>query len=190
MVGTERGTPRGTVSATVGVMAPRVQLIRAILRLILLAALVSAPIFLVAEQFDGKHVLLVLSSNGVCALLCWVLLWKVKQGQVEMSARILVYGLLLLIGWLATTNGEGVHVNVVNFLLVTVLASVLLGRQALFRVSLLSSLTMIWIACQQTVAKEGEGLAEARLESIVQFFPTYLVIVAVLWLSAENEHST
>ncbi|MFT7485133.1 MAG: hypothetical protein ACI9F9_000980, partial [Candidatus Paceibacteria bacterium] len=157
-------------------MTARHKLTRAILRLILAAALLSAPIFLVAEEFDGAHALLVLGSNGVCAVLCVVLLQRLKRGEVELCSRVLVYGLLLLIAGLATSNGEDVHVNVINFVLVTVLASVLLGRKPLLWVGATSAVTMFWIAWNQTVPPPGEELFEARLESIAQFLPTYLVV--------------
>ena len=152
------------------------------MRLILLAAIVSAPVFLLAEEFDASHSLLVLGSNGVTALLCLFLLWRLRAGQVELAAQVLVWGLLILVGGLASTNGEDVHVNVINFILVTVLASVLLGRRALLRVAALSSTLMIAIAWRQAVAPPGEEIFEVRLESIAQFLPTYLVVVVVLWL--------
>lgn len=163
-------------------MSPRHQLTRAILRLILAAAVLSAPVFLIAEEFDRSHSLLVLASNGICALLCVVLLKQLRSGKVELCARILVYGLMLLVGWLASANGEDVHVNVVNFVLVSVLASVLLSARELGAVALVSSLLMSWIAYQQAVPPPGEELFEARLESIAQFLPTYLVVVSILWL--------
>lgn len=150
--------------------------------MILVAAIVSAPVFLVAEEFDAKHSLIVLASNGVCAVLCLVLLWRLRLGEVELAARTLVWGLLILVGALATTNGEGVHVNVVNFVLVTVLASVLLGRRALLSVAGISAFLMVFIAWRQANPPVGEGLFEYRLETIAQFLPTYLVVVAILWL--------
>lgn len=168
-------------------MDPRHQLTRAILRLILLAAVLSAPIFLVAEEFDGKHALIVLASNGVCAVLCGLLLWRLRLGEVELGARVLVWGLLILVGILATTNGEAVHVNVINFVLVTVLASVLLGRKALIAVAGISAILMLSIAWRQAMPPEGEELFEYRLEIIAQFLPTYLVVVAILWLRERGE---
>ena len=163
-------------------MDTRHLLTRAILRLILLAAILSAPVFLVAEDFDAEHSLLVLGSNGVTALLCVFLLWRLRAGQVELAARVLVWGLLILVGGLASTNGEDVHVNVVNFILVTVLASVLLRRRTLLRIAVISSAAMVTIAWRQAVAPMGEEIFEVRLESIAQFLPTYLVVVAILWL--------
>ncbi|MFT5052010.1 MAG: hypothetical protein ACI8QZ_003441 [Chlamydiales bacterium] len=163
-------------------MTPRHRLTRAIVRLILLAAILSAPVFLVAEEFDARHSLIVLASNGVCAALCVLLLWRLRLGQVDLAARVLVWGLLILVATLASTNGEGVHVNVVNFILVTVLASVLLGRRALLAIAGFSACTMLSIAWRQALPAGGEELFEYRLETIAQFLPTYLVVVAILWL--------
>lgn len=163
-------------------MTPRHRLTRAIVRLILLAAVLSAPVFLVAEDFDGQHALLVLASNGVCVLLCLGLLRRLRSGDVETCARTLVFSLLALVTFLATTNGEDVHVNVINFVLIAVLSSVLLGRKTLLFVSIPSVVAMLFIAWRQAVPPAGEELFEARLESIAQFLPTYLVVVTILWL--------
>lgn len=167
-------------------MDSREKLTRAILRLILVAAVLSAPVFLVAEEFDAKHSLVVLGSNGVCAVLCLVLLRMLKAGRAELCAKILVIGLFLLIAALATNNGEPVHVNVINFTLATLLASVLLGRKFLIAIACGSALAMLWIAWQQTVPPEGEELFEARLEAIAQFLPTFIVVVSILWLREGN----
>jgi hypothetical protein len=163
-------------------MDARELLTRAILRLILAAAVLSAPVFLVAEDFDGAHALVVLASNGVCAVLCLVLLQLLKKGRAELCAKILVVGLFLLIAALATNNGENVHVNVINFTLATLLASVLLGRKFLVGIASASALVMLWIAWHQAVPREGEEMFEARLESIAQFLPTFMVVVSILWL--------
>lgn len=165
-------------------MDPRYRLTRALVLLVLFAALLTAPVFLFAEEFDRTHVLRVLASNGVCVAFCLGLLALLKRGHVELTARVLVFGLLAIVGALAWTNGEGVHVNVVNFVLVTVLAATLLGRAQLVTVGVLAAAAMIAIAWRQAIPKEGEALAEARVESIVQFLPTYLVIVLVLWMRA------
>ena len=168
-------------------MSSQHRLTRALVWLVLLAALVTAPVFLVAEQFDREHVMRVLASNGVCVVFCAGLLAVLNRGHVQWTARILVYGLLGIVGSLAWTNGEGVHVNVVNFVLVTVLAGVLLERRALIVVGATSAALMAAIAWRQTVAPPGEELSEARLESMVQFLPTYAVIVLVLWLHSGSE---
>lgn len=163
-------------------MDSRHRLIRGVLRLILAAALLSAPIFLVAEKFDSHHVLIVLASNGVCALLCAGLLWRLRQGHAELAANTLVWGLMILVGTLASTNGEGVFVNVINFVLVTLLASVLLGRRTLIWIAILSTAVMTSIAWRSGEPPVGEELLEYRLEIMAQFVPTYWVIVMILWL--------
>lgn len=168
-------------------MQPRHRLTRALVLLVLVAALVTAPVFLLAEELDRQHVLRVLASNGVCVLFCLGLLALLRRGQVEATARVLVFGLLAIVGALAWTNGEGVHVNVVNFVLVTVLASALLGRLQLLLVGALAAAVMIAIAWQQAAPRAGEELLEARVESIVQFLPTYAVIVLVLWMRAGTQ---
>ena len=164
----------------------------ALLWLVLAAALVTAPIFLIAEGLDRTHVLRVLESNGVTALLCGSLLAAHRRRRVRSLAgiaRLLVFGLLGLIGWLAWTNGEPVHVNVINFVFVTVLASALLGKRELLLVAAVSAALLCAIAMRQTsIASSGGGEhdLEPRLESIGQFLPTYAVTVAILWLQKRS----
>ena len=98
------------------------RLTRGILWIVLGAALATAPVFLVAEGEHRGHVLDVALSNGSCAALCAVLLVLLRRGHAEVVNRALVLGLLALISVLAWTNEETVHVNVVNFTFVTVLA--------------------------------------------------------------------
>ncbi|MEZ6017049.1 MAG: hypothetical protein R3F49_18175 [Planctomycetota bacterium] len=167
-------------------MDPRARLTRDIVRLILAAALLSAPVFLFAEEFDREHILRVAASNGVTAVLCAGLLALLRRGSVEPVARGLVLGLFTLVGVLAWTNGEDVHVNVINFVLVTLLASVLLGRASLLAVGALSAAEMCAIAWRTARAAPGEELTEARFESIAQFLPTFAVVVLVLWLHSAN----
>ena len=164
-------------------MDSRGRLTRALLIVILVAALATAPFFLFAEKFDRTHLVRVLASNGVVVALCAVLLGLLRKGKVTLVARVLVFGLLALVSALASTNGEAVHINVVNFVLVTVLASALLSRRELVAVACASAVVMSAIAWNQAVAVAGTELAEVRFESIIQFLPTYAVIVAVLWLA-------
>lgn len=164
----------------------RHQLLRAILRLIFVAAVASAPVFLIAESFEPERVMIIIASNGVCAALCLVLLHRLRKGKYESGAQVLVFGLLGLVAWLASTNGESVHVNVVNFVLVTVLASVLLGARSLWFVAAVSALSMILIAWRQAAPTEDEGVVQIRMELIGQFLPTYLVVVTILWLSGRR----
>jgi len=163
-------------------MNSRHRLTRALVLLVLFAALGTAPVFLFAEEFDSQHVLRVLASNGVCVAFSLGLLALLRRGHVELTARVLVFGLLVIVGALAWTNGEDIHVNVVNFVLVTVLAAALLGRAQLLGIGAIIAAAMTAIAWRQAVPGSGEELLEARLESIVQFLPTYTVIVLVLWM--------
>lgn len=159
-------------------------LTRDILRLVLVAALVTAPVFLFAEGVSWGHVWSVAASNGVCAVLCAALLVLLRRGHVEGVALALVLGLLGLVSALAWTNGEPVHVNVVNFVLVTVLAGVLLPRRILLGVGIICASVLVAIAWKQGVGAGGEELLESRLEPVAQFLPTYLVLLFVLWFSA------
>ncbi len=163
-------------------MSAHEQLTRKLLLLVFMAALLTAPVFLFAEGWSVEHLLRVIASNGATALLCVLLLVALRRGHVEWVGHGLVFGLLALVTVLAWTNGEEVHVNVINFVFVTVLASVLLSRTTLLIVAALSALVLIGIALKQPVTGLTEDGLDARLESIGQFLPTYTVIVLVLWL--------
>ncbi len=169
-------------------MQNREQLTRALVRLILAAAVLSAPLFLFAEGFQAKYLARVAVSNGSCALLCAGLLQLLRRGQVQAAGLALVLGLLALVGALAWNNGEPVHVNVINFVLVTLLAGSLLDRRWLLLVGAACALCMVGIALRQTVGGD-EDPWEQRLESIVQFLPTYLVIVGILVCRLESADS-
>lgn len=164
----------------------RARLTRQLLVLVLIAAVATAPLFLFAEGFEAKHFGRVAASNGGAALLCLVLLRALRGGHVTRVGGALVFGLLALVAALSWTNGEDVHQNVVNFVLVTVLASVLLGRRALLVVAAVAAVVMAAIAWRQAHAAPGEELLEARFESIAQFLPTYAVITLVLWLREKS----
>jgi hypothetical protein len=155
----------------------------ALLRLVLVAAVVTAPVFLFGEGFEAKYIGRVAVSNGVCALLCLGLLRLVKRGRVQLAGALFVYALLALVGALAWVNGEPVHVNVVNFTLVAVLASAVASSRDLLIVGALAAIEMSAIAWTRPPgAASGKDLAELRFEAIVQFLPTYCVVVGVLWL--------
>jgi len=159
---------------------------RSLVQLILWAAVLTAPMFLFAEEFSSRSLARVALSNGVCAALCVCLLTLLRVGRTRLAAQLLVYGLTVLVASLASTNGEPIHVNVINFVLVTVLAASLLGRTGLLTVATLSAAIMVGVAWAHPSPKAGEELIEARLESIVQFLPTYLVVVGVLWLRGDR----
>lgn len=163
-------------------------LTRALVKLVLLAAVVTAPIFLFGEGFEAKYLWRVAASNGVCVGLCLALLALLNRGRVQLAGAILVYGLLALVGTLAWVNGEPVHVNVINFVLVAVLASVVAPVRDLLIVGALAAVEMVAIAWRQPVEvlPVGKELAEVRFESIVQFLPTFCVVVGVLFLGARK----
>lgn len=163
-------------------LAAQSRLTRQLLLLVLVAAVATAPLFLFAEGFEARHVWRVVASNGGAALLCLALLRLLRSGRVVLVGRALVFGLLVLVALLTSTNGEEIHQNVVNFVLVTLLASVLLGRRELLAVALIAALVMAAVAWRQAQAAPGEDLIEARFESLAQFLPTYAVITLVLWL--------
>ena len=163
-------------------MNAREQLTRQLLLLVFVAAVLTAPVFLFAEGWSVEHLLRVIASNGATALLCALLLGALRRGHAEWVGRGLVFGMLALVAVLAWTNGEAVHVNVVNFVFVTVLASVLLSRAALLVVAVLSALVLTGIALKQPQTGLADAALDERLESIGQFLPTYTVIVLVLWL--------
>ena len=159
-----------------------------LIKLVLVAALVTAPVFLFGEGFEVEAVWKVAASNGACVVLCLGLLRLLRAGRVSLASSILVYGLLVLVGTLASINGEPVHVNVINFTLVTVLAAALLARRHVALVAGLSGATMLGIAWARPVTTRPDGrvvdLTEARFETIAQFLPTYIVVAMVLfWMS-------
>jgi len=164
------------------------RLTRAIVRLILVAAIVTAPIFLFGEGFEAKYIGRVAASNGTCIVLMLGLQRMLAAGHARAASMILVYGLLALVGSLAWFNGERVHVNVVNFVLVAVLASAVANRAVLLSVVALSAVEMVAIAWDRPFPFAGHSLAEARFEAIAQFLPTYLVIAVILWLRASRSH--
>lgn len=169
--------------------APVPRLVRTLLQLILVAAVVTAPVFVFGEGFEAKYVTRVALSNGLCILLCLVLLRMLRKGQAELVARLFVGGLLALVGGLAWFNGERVHVNVVNFVLIAVLAAVSTDRRVLMLVGLVSAVEMVAIAWTRPFAEPTQELGEARFEAIAQFLPTYLVILAILWLRTPRRPS-
>lgn len=157
----------------------------ALVKLILVAAVVTAPVFLFGEGFEAKYLWRVSASNGLCAALCIGLLALLRGGRTRLAGSLLVYGLLALVGTLAWVNGEPVHVNVINFTLVAVVASAIAAPRDLLVTGALAAIEMIAIAWDRPAKRLGEDidLAEARFESIVQFLPTFCVVIGVLWLA-------
>ncbi|MEL6431942.1 MAG: hypothetical protein AAFZ87_14620 [Planctomycetota bacterium] len=163
----------------------RAALTRALVLLVLAAAVLTAPVFLFGEGFEAKYVGRVAASNGACIALCAGLLALLKRGRAALAASILVYGLLGLVGTLAWINGEPVQVNVINFTLVVVLASAVGSPRDLLLAGAAAAVEMTAIAWTRPSPHLGDekDLAELRFEGIVQFLPTFLVVVGVLWLA-------
>jgi hypothetical protein len=158
-------------------------LVNLILWLLFTAALITAPLFFVGESFSQTHLVRVLLSNGGTVLGVLVLLALLRRGKVELVAQLVTWGLFALITALSATNGEPIHVNVINFMLVVVIAHRLLSSASFYAVALACAVAMGAIAIQQTIAATGtEPALERATESLVQFLPTFLVIVLVLRL--------
>jgi hypothetical protein len=158
-------------------------LVNLILWLLFVAALLTAPLFFVGESFSQTHLVRVLLSNGGTALGALGLLALLRRGRVELVAQLVSWGLFALISALSATNGEPIHVNVINFLLVVVIAHRLLSRAGFYAIAFSCAAAMAAIAIQQTFAATGtEPVFERATESLVQFLPTFLVIVLVLRL--------
>jgi hypothetical protein len=173
------------VTAALTTPEPRDRLTREFLLVVLGAALATAPVFLFAEGWGVEHVWRVLASNGGTALLCGLLLRVLRTGHGNAARCALIFGLLAIVTTLAWTNGESVHVNVVNFVFVTVLASALLGPRALLVVGATSLVALSAIAFREAGAASDP--LDARLEAIAQFGPTFAAIVLVLWLRDRAE---
>jgi hypothetical protein len=159
------------------------KLVNLILWLLFAAALITAPLFFVGESFSQTHLVRVLLSNGGTAIGALGLLAVLRRGKVELVGQFVTWGLFLLITALSATNGEPIHVNVINFMLVVVIAHRLLSRASFYAVAAACAAAMAAIAIQQTLAATGtEPAFERATESLVQFLPTFLVIVLVLRL--------
>ena len=161
------------------------ELTRALVRLVLVAAVVTAPVFLFGEGLEAMYVTRVAASNGLCVVLCVGLLALLRRGHERLAGASRVYGHPGLVGVLAWVKGEPVHVNGNNFTLIAVLASALCDRREVLVVGALSAVEMVAIAWRRPTAfatEEVSELNEARFEAIVQVLPTFLVVIAVLWL--------
>ena len=159
------------------------RLVNLILWLLFVAAIVTAPLFFVGESFTQTHLVRVIASNGGTALGALGLIALLRRGRVELVAQLVSWGLFALISVLSATNGEPIHVNVINFVLVVVIAHRLLPRPSFHALSLACAAVMALIGIQQARAGSGsEPVFERATESLVQFLPTFLVIVLVLRL--------
>lgn len=151
-----------------------------ILKILLAAAIVTLPIFSLSEEISWAHFLRVLLINGGTAIAVLILLRLTQKGYERPVSAALVWGLFALIAGLAATNGEPIATNVVNFIIVLVVANLLLNGTQINIVSVACLAAMIVIAYLQSkhivVAKEAaDSFADSLSEFAAQF-----AIVAIL----------
>ena len=156
------------------------KLLRVILKIILVAALVTMPLYIVGEEFTLSHLWRVLGINGGTALGTLALLQLARLGRTRIVSAVLVWGLFAPISYLAAATGEPVHVNVVNFVLVLVLASLLLRPRDGLLISISCLLVMITIAYRQSLSGAASDQNERFVETMVQFIPQFLIIALLL----------
>jgi hypothetical protein len=157
------------------------------LKILLYAAIATAPLYLVGESFDLSHVWRVTLTNGGTALAAFVLLVLVRRGHIRIVASVAVWGLFALVASLAATNGEPIHVNVVNFSLVLVLANFLLLRDGAILATIACVLAMTAIAYNQALVASPGNAHEIFVETIVQFLPQFILIAFLLRLMPRSE---
>ncbi len=155
-----------------------------VLKLILAAAIVTAPLYVVGESFDLSHAGRVLLINGGTAAVAVILLLLVQRGYGRLVSILTVSGLYALITWLAATSGEPIHVNVVNFVLVLVLANLLCSGRAVAIVTLASATAMAGIAYHQSLMATGGQGREVFVETVVQFLPQYIFIAVLIRMTS------
>ena len=155
-----------------------------VLKLILGAAIITAPLYVVGETFDLSHAGRVLLINGGTAGAAVILLLLVQRGYGRLVSVLTVWGLYALISWLAATNGEPIHVNVVTFVLVLVLANLLCSGRAVAIVTLACATAMVGIAYHQSLmATDGQG-REIFIEAVVQFLPQFIFMALLLRMTS------
>lgn len=159
-----------------------------VLKLILAAAIITAPLYIVGESFDLSHAGRVLLINGGTAVAAVILLLLVQRGYGRLVSIGAVSGLYTLITWLAATNGEPIHVNVVNFVLVLVLANLLCSGRAVAIVTLACATAMVGIAYHQLVMATGGQDREMFVETVVQFLPQFIFMAVLLRMTSAREN--
>ena len=164
--------------------------LKIVLKIILIAAMVTAPLYVFGETFDFSHLWKVVMINGGTALAAIALLLVVHRGHVRLVSALAVWGLLALISWLAATNGEPIHVNVVNFVLVLVAANLLLGTPSVLLVAFACAMAMTGIAYHQAPVTKGLEGNEVFVETIVQFLPQFILIALLLIVTSKSRSTT
>jgi hypothetical protein len=100
---------------------------------------------------------------------------------VLLAAVLSVLALFSLISWLAATNDESIHVNVVNFVLVLVLANLLLKGRGVAVVTVACG-----IAYDQSLMATGPQSKEIFMEAVVQFLPPFILIALFLRMTTRK----
>ena len=157
------------------------------LKILVFTAIATAPLYLVGESFDLAHVWRVTLTNGGTALVALVLIFLVRRGHTRPAAHVAVWGLFALVTSLAATNGEPIHVNVVNFSLVLVLAHLVLLRRSAIVASVACLLVMTAIAYHQALITNPSNAQETFVGTIVQFLPQFILIAFLLRLMLKSE---
>jgi hypothetical protein len=152
----------------------------AVLKLILGAAIITAPLYVVGEGFDLSHAGRVLLINGGTAIGALILLLLALRGYDRLVSAMTVWGLYALVSWLAATNGEPIHTNVVNFVVILVLANLLLSGRGVVLAALACATAMVGIASHQALRTTGGQYGELLVESVVQFLPQFILIALLL----------
>ena len=160
-----------------------------VLKLILGAAIITAPLYIVGETFDLSHAGRVLLINGGTAAAAVILLLLVQRGYGRLVSIMAVSGLYTLITWLAATSGEPIHVNVVNFVLVLVLANLLCSGRAVMIVTLACATAMVGIAFHQSLTATGGQGWEVFVETVVQFLPQFIFMAVLLRMTSAKANA-
>ena len=160
-----------------------------VLKLILGAAIITAPLYVVGETFDLSHAGRVLLVNGGTAGSAVILLLLVQRGYGRLVSGLTVWGLYALVTWLAATSGEPIHVNVVNFVLVLVLANLLCSGRAVAIVTLACATAMVGIAYHQSLMATGGQGREVFVETVVQFLPQFIFIALLLRMTSARANT-
>ena len=160
-----------------------------VLKLILGAAIITAPLYVVGETFDLSHAGRVLLVNGGTAGSAVILLLLVQRGYGRLVGALTVWGLYALVTWLAATSGEPIHVNVVNFVLVLVLANLLCSGRAVAIVTLACATAMVGIAYHQSLMATGGQGREVFVETVVQFLPQFIFIALLLRMTSARANT-
>jgi len=164
--------------------------LKLVLKIILVAAIATAPLYVFGESFDLSYLWKVVMINGGTALAAMALLLLVHRGHVRLVSALAVWGLLALISWLAATNGEPIHVNVVNFVLVLVTANLLLRTRGVVLVAFACAIAMTGIAYHLAPVTKGPEGNEVFVETIVQFLPQFILIALLLIVTSRDRGTT